>query len=542
MPRASGTGGSNPPLSVWFSARNHEVAPSRVSGDPEPVRTAACEARCANPPLRIVLHKKPPIGSQQGLGGFRNREGASTIAPERQVTHAPKTERMTKRVVIGKGARMGDSVYSKTLCRSIAVGILVLLSTFALGGCRDATDTTTSTGEVTVTTGALSAASASPATRVAEAVGPTVVNIAIADAQGRPQGIGTGVIYKADGVIVTNNHVVVTEGDRPAAQIVVTLATGETLPATIVGRDPVSDLAVLKVNHSGLLAAHFLPDLSDLRVGDYAIAIGTPLGLEGTVTLGIISAVKREIQVPGQPGATDFLQTDAAISPGNSGGALVDAQGNVIGINAAGLQPQSGAQNIGFAIPSDLVIYVVEQILSQGRVAYGFLGVQSLELSPELRQQLNVDQDIQGVVILGIEPGSPANQAGLQPGDVVISMAGEAINNSADLFNARETLHPGVRSTWGSSETVSARHFRSQSARDQARMTRQGIERGSGGWAACCGQWRPTKTRGLCTSVVHAARDMERAVFREELEALSRRLDLGLHLVLRHPPVDWQGE
>jgi len=349
---------------------------------------------------------------------------------------------------------MSGRVHSRTLGRTIFGAVLVLLTAITVGGCTGSTDATTTTGggaltttapvtsQVTVTTEAPSLMNASPATRVAEAVGPSVVDIAVADAQGQPLGIGTGVIYRADGVIVTNDHVVAPGGNQ-AAEIVVTFATGEELPATIVGRDPVSDLAVLKVNRSGLPAAQFLQDLSGLRVGDYAIAIGTPLGLEGTVTLGIISAVKREIQVPGQPGATDFIQTDAAISPGNSGGALVDAQGRVVGINAAGLQPQSGAQNIGFAIPSDLVIYVVEQILVQGRVAYGFLGVQSLELSPELRQQLNVGQDVQGVVIVGVEPGSPADQAGLRPGDVVISMADEAIDNSSDLFNALRKTPPG---------------------------------------------------------------------------------------------------
>lgn len=284
---------------------------------------------------------------------------------------------------------------------------------------------------------------ASPATAVAEAVASSVVDVAAADAQGRQLGIGSGVIYSEDGVIVTNDHVVVAGGDQPAPQLTVTIATGEALPAQVVGMDPISDLAVLRVDRDGLPAAEFLEDLSQLKVGDYAIAIGTPLGLEGTVTLGIISAFKREIMVPGTPGATDYIQTDAAISPGNSGGALLDARGRVIGINAAGLQPQSGAQNIGFAIPADLVVFVVEQILRQGEVRYGYMGVQSSPLTPDIREQLGLGSDVQGVVIVTVEPGSPAAVAGLQQGDVVTAIGGQNVSSSGSLFSVLRRTPPG---------------------------------------------------------------------------------------------------
>lgn len=305
------------------------------------------------------------------------------------------------------------------------------------------TPETTVTTAVTVPVPPGSDGGASPATAVAEAVASSVVDIAVADAQGRQLGIGSGVIYSEDGVIVTNDHVVVAGNDQPAPQVTVTIATGESLPAQVVGRDPISDLAVLRVERDDLPAAEFLEDLSQLKVGDYAIAIGTPLGLEGTVTLGIISAFKREIMVPGTPGATDFIQTDAAISPGNSGGALLDARGRVIGINAAGLQPQSGAQNIGFAIPADLVVFVVEQILQQGEVRYGYMGVQSSPLTPDLREQLGLASDLQGVVIIGVGPGSPAALAGLRQGDVITAIGGQAVSSSGSLFSVLRRTPPG---------------------------------------------------------------------------------------------------
>lgn len=329
----------------------------------------------------------------------------------------------------------GQTSERRAWCVWLLLVVVALAVSFAAVSCNG-TDTTSST------TGVSAQADVSPATLVAEALGPSVVNIAVADAQGQRLGVGTGVIYNSDGLIITNNHVVTAQGDQPAPSIAVTFATGEELPATLVGRDAISDLAVIRVNRTGLPAAQFLKDLSEVKVGDYAIAIGTPLGLEGTVTLGIVSAVKREVQVTSSSPPADYIQTDAAISPGNSGGALADAQGRVIGINAAGLQPQSGAQNIGFAIPSDVVIFVADQIISQGRVRYSFLGVQTAEITPELKQQFNLGQ-ARGIVILSVEPSSPAGQAGVKPGDIVLGIADQDVTHVADLFSALRKTAPG---------------------------------------------------------------------------------------------------
>jgi len=329
---------------------------------------------------------------------------------------------------------------------------MLLLAGSIVSGCSDSgaspssvqqlVGTTQAGAEAGAATESVAALEASPATQVAEMVLPSVVNIAVADAQDQPLGIGTGVIYRADGHIVTNNHVVTAGGNQPAPQILVTTATGDEFPATLVGRDPFTDLAVLRVEAEGLPAANFLTDLSRVNVGDYAIAIGTPLGLEGTVTLGIVSAVKREIQVTASSPPADYIQTDAAISPGNSGGALADARGNVIGINAAGLRPESGAQNIGFAIPSDVVVFVADQLINEGRVRYSYLGIQVAELTPGVRDQLGLG-DVQGVVVVSVQPGSPAGEAGVEQRDVIVALAGTEVATSADLYNVLRQTQPG---------------------------------------------------------------------------------------------------
>jgi len=295
--------------------------------------------------------------------------------------------------------------------------------------------------------------SESPALAVAEQLAPSVVTVFSQGStldyfgQSRQQeGSGSGVIYREDGYIVTNNHVV-TINDRPVDQILVRLATGEELKAEIVGRDAVVDLAVLKIEaEQDLPAAEFLTDIAELKVGQYAIAIGSPLGVafDNSVTLGIVSGVGREI--PFAVGAdrmalTDLIQTDAAISPGNSGGALADAQARVIGINVAYIQPQSGAQDLGFAIPADLVVDVADELIATGDVQHAYLGIQTVSVS-DVGAEFNLDVET-GALVYQVFPGTPAEQAGLERGDVIVEADGTGIDNDSDLFSLLRRRDPG---------------------------------------------------------------------------------------------------
>ncbi len=293
----------------------------------------------------------------------------------------------------------------------------------------------------------------SPALAVAEQLAPSVVTVFSQGTtldffgQSRQQeGTGSGVIYREDGYIVTNNHVV-TINDQPVDQVLVRLATGEELPAQIVGRDPVVDLAVLKVEaEQDLPAAEFLTDIAELKVGQYAIAIGSPLGVafNNSVTLGIVSGIGREI--PFAVGAdrmalTDLIQTDAAISPGNSGGALADAQARVIGINVAYIQPQSGAQDLGFAIPADLVVDVADELIATGDVQHAYLGIQTVSVS-DVGTEFNLDVE-SGALVYQVFTDTPAEQAGLERGDVIVEADGTGIENDSDLFSLLRRRDPG---------------------------------------------------------------------------------------------------
>ncbi|GAB4265930.1 MAG: hypothetical protein Kow00122_20710 [Thermoleophilia bacterium] len=358
-----------------------------------------------------------------------------------------------------------------TRLRGLLIGTAAALvfAVFLLGGCADlgpsgASTTTTAPSRVSTTEGpgngpgATSGAGGSmlvsPAELVAARVGPSVVNVKVEGTipgffGNQPFGSeGSGVIYTPDGMIVTNNHVVTQEtqtGEVQADKITVTLATGEKLPARVVGRDPLTDLAVLKVDKTGLPAASFLEDFSQVKIGQYAIAIGSPLGFENSVTMGIISGVQREIDAPGPEGLAliDLIQTDAAISPGNSGGALVDAQGRVIGINVAYLPPgQTGAQNLGFAIPADVVNDVARQIIQTGRATHAYLGIRNVAVTEELQQRFNLSRS-SGVLVAATDPGTPAARAGLKQGDIIFKINDTDISSDVDLFKFLRRKKPG---------------------------------------------------------------------------------------------------
>ncbi len=255
-----------------------------------------------------------------------------------------------------------------------------------------------------------------------------------ADRQRLQTSLGSGVILSAQGYVLTNNHVV-----SDADQIQVMLGDGRSLQAAVVGLDPETDLAVLKIDADELPSV-VLGNSEQLRVGDVVLAIGNPFGVGQTVTQGIVSATGRN-----QLGIStfeNFIQTDAAINPGNSGGALINAHGELIGINTAIFSKTGGSQGIGFAIPVSLARTVMEQIVEHGAVVRGWLGIEAQDLTAALAKSFNLPIT-QGVLIAGVLRGGPADQAGLMPGDVVTTLDDQAVSNARESMNAIAAHRPG---------------------------------------------------------------------------------------------------
>ncbi|WP_152613715.1 S1C family serine protease, partial [Inquilinus limosus] len=235
---------------------------------------------------------------------------------------------------------------------------------------------------------------------------------------------GSGFIIDPAGYIVTNNHVV-----KDADEITVTLNDGTVLPAKVIGTDPKTDLALIKVKAGKPLTAVEWGDSDAAQVGDWVMAVGNPYGLGGTVTAGIVSARARDINA--NP-LEDFLQIDAAINPGNSGGPSFDAGGKVIGINSEIYSPSGGSVGIGFAIPSNLAKSVIAQLREHGSVRRGWLGVQIQAVTPEMAEALGLGT-AKGALVAEVQKGSPALKAGLRQGDVILSFAGKPVAQSKDL-------------------------------------------------------------------------------------------------------------
>jgi serine protease Do len=244
--------------------------------------------------------------------------------------------------------------------------------------------------------------------------------------QGEVRSLGSGFVLNSNGDIVTNNHVV--DG---ATEIRVKLSDGRELPAKIIGRDPKTDLALLKIEATGLPVIP-LGNSAELRVGEPVMAIGNPFGLEQTVTTGIVSATGRVI---GEGPYDDFIQTDASINPGNSGGPLINARGQAVGINTAIFSRSGGSVGIGFAIPVNLAKSVVTQLAETGHVVRGWLGVTIQPLTPELATSFGLS-DTRGALVSSVVEGSPAMKAGVKPGDVITAYDGRLVSRSEDLPRA----------------------------------------------------------------------------------------------------------
>ena len=269
---------------------------------------------------------------------------------------------------------------------------------------------------------------------VAAAVQPSVVSIDVTTRTGR--GEGSGVVLRDDGMILTNNHVAGAEG----AELVVTFADGQRVPATLVGADPATDLAVIQVDVDDLVPATFATDTESLAVGDTVLAIGSPLGLEGSVTAGIVSALHRTVNLGGngrQAAAVlaDAIQTDAAINPGNSGGALVDTSGRVVGINTAIASiggAGSGSIGLGFAIRVEDATAVAQALMAGEQPAHAVLGVTAADTP-------------QGALLHSVDPGSAADAAGLRAGDLITSFGDRTVGGGVGLASAVRAHDPGER-------------------------------------------------------------------------------------------------
>ncbi|MBV9319530.1 MAG: trypsin-like peptidase domain-containing protein [Mycobacterium sp.] len=297
--------------------------------------------------------------------------------------------------------------------------MLATLAVIVLAGCSSSVPTGSSTTASSPPVGAAAAAPPSidiPA--VVRQVEPSVVTV-LTD-----NGVGSGIVYKDDGTIISNAHVV-----AGARQFTLAFADGQRVAGRVRASDDIADVAVLQAARRQLTAASFQQALP--QVGEAVVAIGSPLGFEATVTSGIVSGLHRRI--PGTP-LTDLVQTDAAISPGNSGGALLNAQGQVVGMNVAYIPPAAGAVALGFAIPAATVVDVADQLLATGRAQHAFIGIQPGTLTPQVARQLRVNRSA-GVVVLAVVNPSPAADAGIQPGDIIVTVNGRDTPNS-DVFSA----------------------------------------------------------------------------------------------------------
>ena len=321
-----------------------------------------------------------------------------------------------------------------TVLLALVVGVvgLALFGGGEDGGAQSAVAQTAAPAEVPA---------GEPVARVASELGPSAVQVNVEVSQDTPygteqgEGIGSGVVYREDGYVVTNNHVV--EG---ASSVEVAFADGTTERGEVVAGDEFTDLAVVRVDRDGLPAASFAE--GDPAVGQMAVAIGSPQGFDSTVTSGVISGLSRELPAEltgGDTALVDLIQTDAAISPGSSGGALADRSGRVVGVNVAYVPPEAGAESLGFAIPSDTVVSVADQLIEDGEAVHPYLGISLADAAAEG----SGSPAESGAVVTEVEPGGPSEEAGVVPEDVVTAIGSAPVEDSGDLLGGLRDYTPG---------------------------------------------------------------------------------------------------
>ena len=347
-----------------------------------------------------------------------------------------------------------------TMLVAVVAAVVATLATLAVVGTDLAPAPEQASPQPADEPGTVSAPSIEPLSEgsivpaVAEAVTPSVVRIdvssgvpAIGGEGGGPGGpgggLGSGVIYRSDGYVLTNFHVI--DG---AEDVNVRLASGDVLEAEIVGTDELNDLAVLRVEGTDLPAINLRPDDEPLIVGETVIAIGSPFGLDASVTTGIISALNREIRLDeaqaGGPGLTipSVLQTDAAINPGNSGGALVDAQGRLVGINTAILTRSGASQGVGFAVSAEQAVSSADQLIDVGFVRHPLLGIAGVDVTPDVAEQFDLAAS-RGAVIESVQEDTGAADADLRPGDIIVEVDGEPLATMSELVAEVRRRAPG---------------------------------------------------------------------------------------------------
>jgi len=336
---------------------------------------------------------------------------------------------------------------ARFLLQAVAAGLVAFaLVTYFAPAQQSPSDThPVVIGQPPVSTDQRKDAASSYSAAVRQAI-PSVVNVYAMSAAVRPSplspqdreggGLGSGVVVSSNGYILTNNHVV-----QGASAVAVSLAEGKPAPAKVVGTDPETDLAVLKIDARDLRPIA-LGDSDTIQIGDVVLAIGNPFGVGQTVTQGIVSGTGRNRV--GINTFENFIQTDAAINPGNSGGALVDTSGRLIGINTAILSPSGGSLGIGFAIPVRTANEVMKQLIEGGRVSRGWIGVEAQDLTPQLSRSLGL-KPVNGALLVRLMAGGPGETGGLRPGDIVTAVDGKPVSDTRDLINATAAIKPGAQ-------------------------------------------------------------------------------------------------